>query len=420
MKLLKSKIGLIISLFLIFAGLNFSSDIVYLSELVGTVYKMQRTNADITDYKYFENITLSKSTSPQPWPIHKDYNNLPETENLKKIHAELGTVAYLIIKNDSIWHEKYYQGYKKDSYSNSFSMAKSIVIIKNDSIWHEKYYQGYKKDSYSNSFSMAKSIVSATMGKAIQNGYFESIDDKVSSYVNGYSDGLAEKLTIGDLSSMASGLDWNESYTDVFGVTARSYISSELNELIKSRAIVEEPGKSFKYYSASTQLLSMVIEEATQNKISTLVQDWFLEPLGFENNSLWQIDGKKNNTVKAYCCFNSNARDFARFGKLYKDFGKWNGVQILDSSFVAKSIKPRFKKSPEYGYGFWLGKINENDFFAMRGILGQYVIVVPERNIIVVRLGKKNLEKNNDRPKDFDVYLTEALKMFDSATFDYE
>jgi len=388
MKLLKSKIGLIISLFLIFAGLNFSSDIVYLSELVGTVYKMQRTNADITDYKYFENITLSKSTSPQPWPIHKDYNNLPETENLKKIHAELGTVAYLIIKNDSIWHEKYYQGYKKDSYSNSFSMAKSIV--------------------------------SATMGKAIQNGYFESIDDKVSSYVNGYSDGLAEKLTIGDLSSMASGLDWNESYTDVFGVTARSYISSELNELIKSRAIVEEPGKSFKYYSASTQLLSMVIEEATQNKISTLVQDWFLEPLGFENNSLWQIDGKKNNTVKAYCCFNSNARDFARFGKLYKDFGKWNGVQILDSSFVAKSIKPRFKKSPEYGYGFWLGKINENDFFAMRGILGQYVIVVPERNIIVVRLGKKNIEKNNDRPKDFDVYLTEALKMFDSATFDYE
>lgn len=388
MKLLKSKIGLIISLFLIFAGLNFSSDIVYLSELVGTVYKMQRTNADITDYKYFENITLSKSTSPQPWPIHKDYNNLPETDNLKKIHAELGTVAYLIIKNDSIWHEKYYQGYKKDSYSNSFSMAKSIV--------------------------------SATMGKAIQNGYFESIDDKVSSYVNGYSDGLAEKLTIGDLSSMASGLDWNESYTDVFGVTARSYISSELNELIKSRAIVEEPGKSFKYYSASTQLLSMVIEEATQNKISTLVQDWFLEPLGFENNSLWQIDGKKNNTVKAYCCFNSNARDFARFGKLYKDFGKWNGVQILDSSFVAKSIKPRFKKSPEYGYGFWLGKINENDFFAMRGILGQYVIVVPERNIIVVRLGKKNLEKNNDRPKDFDVYLTEALKMFDSATFDYE
>jgi len=388
MKYFKNKIGLIISLFLIFCGFNFSSEIIYLSELVVTVYKMKRTKADITDYKYFENIEISKSNSPQPWPIHKNYNIKPETQNLKKIHTELGTVAYLIIKNDSIWHEKYYKGYNQNSYSNSFSMAKSIV--------------------------------SATMGKAIGDGYFESLDDKVGVYVEGYSEGYAADLTIGDLSSMSSGLDWDESYSDIFGVTAKSYITSQLNDFIKSRSIIEEPGKSFKYYSASTQLLAMTIEKATQKKISTLVQEWFVEPLGFENNALWQIDGNTNKSIKAYCCFNSNARDFARFGKLYKDFGKWNGIQILDSSFVAKSINPRFEKSPEYGYGFWLGKINENNFFAMRGILGQYVIVVPNKNIIVVRLGEKNLEKNNDRPKDFDIYLKEALVMLESEKFDYE
>ena len=383
MKYFKNKIGLIISLFLIFCGFNFSSEIIYLSELVVTVYKMKRTKADITDYKYFENIEISKSSSPQPWPIHKNYNLVPETQNLKKTHAELGTVAYLIIKNDSIWHEKYYKDYNQNSYSNSFSMAKSIV--------------------------------SATMGKAIKDGYFKNIDDKVGFYIEGYSEGFAAELTIGDLSSMSSGLDWDESYTNIFGVTAKSYITSELNELIKSRSIIEEPGKNFKYYSASTQLLAMSIEKATENKISNLVQEWFVEPLGFENNALWQIDGAKNKSIKAYCCFNSNARDFARFGKLYKDFGKWNGVQILDSSFVVKSIKPRFEKSPEYGYGFWLGKINENNFFAMRGILGQYVIVLPEKNIMVVRLGQRNLEKNNDRPKDFDIYLKEALIMLESV-----
>ena len=315
MKYLKSKIGLIISLFLIFCGFNFSSEIIYLSELGVTVYKMKRTKADITDYKYFENIEISKSSSPQPWPIHKNYNLIQETKNLKKTHAKLGTIAYLIIKNDSIWHEKYYKNYNQNSYSNSFSMAKSIV--------------------------------SATMGKAIKDGYFKSIDDKVGFYIKGYSEGFAAKLTIGDLSSMSSGLDWDESYTNIFGVTAKSYITSELNELIKSRSIIEEPGKNFKYYSASTQLLAMSIEKATENKISNLVQDWFVEPLGFENNALWQIDGAKNKSIKAYCCFNSNARDFARFGKLYKDFGKWNGIQILDSSFVVKSIKPRFEKSPE-------------------------------------------------------------------------
>ena len=383
MKYLKSKIGLIISLFLIFCGFNFNSEIIYLSELGVTVYKMKRTKADITDYKYFENIEISKSSSPQPWPIHKNYNLIQETKNLKKTHAKLGTIAYLIIKNDSIWHEKYYKNYNQNSYSNSFSMAKSIV--------------------------------SATMGKAIKDGYFKSIDDKVGFYIKGYSEGFAAKLTIGDLSSMSSGLDWDESYTNIFGVTAKSYITSELNELIKSRSIIEEPGKNFKYYSASTQLLAMSIEKATENKISNLVQDWFVEPLGFENNALWQIDGAKNKSIKAYCCFNSNARDFARFGKLYKDFGKWNGIQILDSSFVVKSIKPRFEKSPEYGYGFWLGKINENNFFAMRGILGQYVIILPEKNIIIVRLGQRNLEKNNDRPKDFDIYLKEALIMLESV-----
>ena len=385
MKLIKRRFGLILTLCLIFFSFHFSSDIIYLSELIGTVYKMQRTEADITDYKYFKNIEISKSTSPQPWPVHNNYNNISETKNLKNIHNELGTVAYLIIKNDSIWHEKYYKGYNKNSYSNSFSMAKSIV--------------------------------SATMGKAIKDGYFESINDKVGSYIKGYSKGFSSKLTIGDLSSMSSGLDWNESYTNILGVTAKSYITSELNELIKSRAIIEEPGKSFKYYSASTQLLAMSIEKATQNKISDLVQDWFVEPLGFENNALWQIDGNKNESIKAYCCFNSNARDFARFGKLYKDFGKWNGTQILDSSFVAKSIKPRFEKSPEYGYGFWLGEVNKNKFFAMRGILGQYVIVVPKKNIIIVRLGEKNLEKDNNRPKDFDVYLKEALIMLESEKF---
>ncbi|MDC3246356.1 beta-lactamase family protein [Flavobacteriaceae bacterium] len=383
MKIFKSKIALIIALILIFGGFIFSSEIVYFSELIGTVYKIQRTEADITDYKYFDNIEITKSSNPQKWPIHKNYNKVPETEKLKNLHEEFGTVAFLIIKNDSIWHEKYFSNYNKNSHSNSFSMAKSIV--------------------------------SATMGKAIEKGFFKSMNDKVGDYINGYNNGLASDLTIGDLASMSSGMDWNESYTNIFGVTARSYITSELNELIKSRKIIEPSGKSFKYYSSNTQLLSMTIEKATGRKISDLVKEWFTDPLGFENNVFWQIDGKKNNSVKAYCCFNSNARDFARFGKLYKDFGKWKGNQILDSTFVLKSIKPRFKESSEYGYGFWLGEINKDIFFAMRGILGQYVIVIPEKNIIIVRLGERNNEKDNNRPKDFDVYFKESLKMLENS-----
>ena len=378
---MKKKIGITFGGIIILLAFIIITDDLYLVDLVKTISKTHRIKADITDYKFFNNIDVPKSENPQPWPIHKSFNNIQPTEKLKSINEELGTVAFLIIKNDSIWYEKYNDDYGPKSYSNSFSMAKSII--------------------------------SAVMGRAINEGYFSGLDDKVGNYISEYKKGLASNLTIGDLSSMSSGMQWDESYSDIFGVTARSYVSSELNTLIKSRPIIESPGKEFKYLSGNTQLLAMTIEKATNRKISDLVYRWFWNPMGAENNALWQIDSKKNNTTKAYCCFNSNARDFARFGKLYKDSGNWKGHKILDSSFVTQSIKPRFSKSPEYGYGFWLGEFNNNSFFAMRGILGQYVIVFPEKNIILVRLGKKNLEKFNNRPKDFDIYIEEAFKMLD-------
>jgi CubicO group peptidase (beta-lactamase class C family) len=375
MKRLKSKIGLVLALFLIFGGFNFSSDIIYLSELVSAIYKIQRTDADITDYKFFDNIEIPKSKNPQAWPIHKNYNKANSTDKLISKNTSLGTIAFLIIKNDSIWHEKYYEGYDKNSFSNSFSMSKSIV--------------------------------SATMGRAIDEGFFNNINDKVGFYIPEYNEGFASELTIGDLSSMSSGMKWNESYTNIFGVTARAYVGSNLNKLIKSRPIIKKPGESFEYLSSDTQLLAMTIEKATKRKLSDLVYDWFWNPMGAENNALWQVDNIKTNTEKAYCCFNSNARDFARFGKLYKDNGLWNSKRLLDSAFVKKSLTARFLSSPQYGYGFWLGNFQEKNYFAMRGHLGQYVIVFPKENILIVRLGR--MEENTQEK----TYIEEAFKMLD-------
>ena len=381
---MKKKIFTVILLIFIALSFRFSSDLYYLTELASTIYKIKRTEADITDYKYFNNIEIPKSTNPQPWPFHKNFNNVSETKDLDALHTKYGTVAFLIIKNDSIWHEKYFDGYSEDSFSNSFSMSKSIV--------------------------------SAVMGKAIQDGYFESLEDKVGNYFDEYKDGFASKLTIGDLSSMSSGMKWTENYTNIFGVTARAYVGSGLNELILSRPIIKEPGKGFEYLSSDTQLLSMTIEKATKRKISDLVFDWFWDPIGAENNALWQVDNAKTNNEKAYCCFNSNARDFAKIGKLYKDNGFWNGVSILNENFIKKSLMNRFESSPEYGYGFWLGFFEEKKFFSMRGHLGQYVIVFPKENIIIVRLGKTHDKKteNEKFSKDFYKYIEETFAMINS------
>ena len=119
--------------------------------------------------------------------------------------------------------------------------------------------------------------------------------------------------------------------------------------------------------------------------------------------------------AKAYCCIASNAKDFARFGKLYKDYGKWEGKQIIDSSFTVKSTNPRFKTSPEYGYGWWLNKINDKSFFMMEGHLGQCVIVEREDNLILVRLGKhKEFFGENPYNGDITTYIKQAYKMLEN------
>ncbi len=359
----------------------FRSEVVYFYELISTIVKIQRTEADITDYKYFSNIEIPKSQNPQPWSIHEKYNQTPTTKALDSLHDNYGTVAFLIINKDSIWHEKYYRGYNESSYSNSFSMSKSMVT--------------------------------AVMGKAIEKGFFNSMDDKVGDFVDNYDKGFASDLTIGDLSSMSSGMKWTENYTNIFGVTARAYVGSNLNELILSRPIIKQPGVEFEYLSSDTQLLSITIEKATGKKVSELLYDWFWDPMGAENGALWQVDNVKTNNEKAYCCFNSNARDFARFGKLFKNEGKWGDLKLLDSKFVSKVLKPRFKNSPEYGYGFWLGEYNQKKFFSMRGHLGQYVIVFPKENIIIVRLGEMHDKKSENEKftDDFYHYISESFKM---------
>jgi CubicO group peptidase (beta-lactamase class C family) len=177
----------------------------------------------------------------------------------------------------------------------------------------------------------------------------------------------------------------------------------------------KEPGKAFKYASGDTQMLAMVIEEATGKKLYNYLEESFWKPLGSENDVLWQVDSEDHDLVKAYCCIAGNAKDFARFGKLYKDHGKWNGQQILDSSFAAKSITPRFSESPEYGYGWWLKDVNGKNFKMMRGHLGQYVIVQPEDNIIIVRLGHQKSPDSDigQFTKDITLYIEEAYKMLD-------
>lgn len=375
-KFLKWFVGICV----LIVALAYLFNVDYLFTAVRTVYFNGHKTAFLDDYHYFPTREIKKGVG-QPWPMAKDYNSVMPSIELEQTHKDLKSIAFMIIKNDSIWYESYYDNYGVGSKSNSFSMAKSIV--------------------------------SAALGKALQRGEIKSLDDKVITYLPELKGQYKDDLTVGDLSAMCSGLSWDEHYYSPFSIVTRAYFDDNLRGVIMGLEVKDKPGQEFIYKSGDTQMLTMVLEKATGQYLSNYVSEYFWKPMGAENDALWQIDKKGTGIEKAYCCFTSDARDMARFGKLYKDYGKWNGQQIIDSAFVAKSVHPRFKDSPEYGYGWWLKNYKGQDFFYMRGHLGQFVIVSPKDNVIIVRLGHiKGVQTEEDpHSNDLYTYIDESYKM---------
>ena len=366
--------------FLLFASLIlYVAGYGYIFKAFNTTYLTGHTTAFIDDHTYFENRVIKNSDSIQEWPLAGGYNNIAATKTLDSLNQKLETAAFLIIKNDSILFEKYYNGYDSLSRTNSFSMAKSIVTI--------------------------------LMFKAIQDGYLENINQPVADFFPQFD----PRLSIGDLSSMASGLNWNENYYNPFASTARAYFGEDIREQVLDLKVIEKPGEEFKYLSGNTELLGMVIEKATGQNLSEYLSESFWKPMGMNDDALWQIDSRESGMEKAYCCISSNARNFGKIGKLLINNGKWNGEQLLDSAFIETASEPRFSETPYYGYGFWLTDYRDKDIYYMRGILGQYVIVIPEDDLVIVRLGRKLIRKKDDKHyQDFYMYIDQTYKMLNN------
>ncbi|WP_103864914.1 serine hydrolase [Aquimarina sp. I32.4] len=385
-RILKLFVKGLLALILLCIALLYIFDYDYILKGIRVVYMTGHTTAYIDDYSYFDNHTIEKGDTAIPWALHHDYNKTKATDRLSVTNEQLGTVAFMIIKNDSIWYEKYAEGYSKDSKTNSFSMAKSIVT--------------------------------AMLGKAIMDGYIKSLDQPLSDFFPEFSQGLAAKTTVGDLSSMSSGLDWIEHYTNPFSITARAYYDPNIRNVMLGLNIVNEPGQEYEYLSGNTQLLGMVVEKATGKTLSAYLSESFWKPMGMEHEALWQLDSEDSGMEKAYCCIASNARDFARFGTLFKNKGVFAGKRILPEEFVEIATRPKFENGSMYGYGLWLSNHMNKRIFAMRGILGQYVICIPEDNLVIVRLGhnRGKFPLGKSFTEDFYIYIEEAYKMIEDAS----
>ena len=288
----------------------------------------------------------------------------------------------------------------------------SFIVIKDDTILYEGYFNGYSRDSIVTSFSMAKSFTSALVGIAIDEGSIGSVNDPVITYLPELRGRGLDALTIRHLLTMSSGIryvhdDAVSPLRDLTQFTDDGMSYSYPN--LRSQALQLQPddapvGSYFNYNNYYPQLLGMILERTTHWPPAEYLQEKIWKPLGMEYPASWSLDSEASGFELMTAGINGRAIDFAKFGRLLLNNGAWNGTQIVPAAWVAESTAPdpndqrpwRSERSenvwPErngyYKY-LWWGKRNPDGSYTYEahGKRGQRIVVSPSTGVVVVRFG---------------------------------
>lgn len=334
-------------------------------------YFLRYNIPNVTDTKIFPSDTVHKADEPFTF-CQTENRELPPAffwANGKKVSAQ--TTAEQFLEENS---------------------TTALLIIRNDTILYEKYFDGYYRGHTSQVFSITKSVTSMLTGIAIAEGYFKSADQPVSDFLSGFSQGKKGKLTLNHLLQMTAG--YPSDYRS-WGKLANLYYTSEQAKFVRRLKQRSEPGEEFSYSSAATQILGMCLEKATGRRFADYLEEKLWKPLGMEYDAHVALD-KRGGDAKMYAGLAASAVDLAKLGRLYLNNGNWNGRQLVPQEWVLASrcADTTNGRSRRYAYGWWLDTYPrlvgycDNDFFA-GGFKGQVMYVNPNDNTIIVRLGKR-------------------------------
>ena len=372
------------------------------------VYRLIMQNVpDVYDYQLYENRTVQGSDSafqfyeaPQEAFVESLFNDRVEQSGFNNFNE---------------WAEK--------------SQTTALIFIRKDTILYEKYFNGFQRDSYFHSQSMAKSFISFLIGAAIDDGFISDIDDLMTKYIPELQkrDARFEKITIRHLLEMRSGLAYNTDFIPGTYIHAPwhdeavGYYHPNVRKLLlKKVKVAGEPGGTFQYCNYNTSYLGLIIERATHKTVSEYLEET-LWSKAMEYDALFSVDSKKSGFEYMPSRLIARAIDYARFGRLFLYEGNWNGDQIISKEWALESTRedkniPREIYPDWFGDGCkrvyykyqWWGHTNcDSTFqFAASGNLGQNIYVLPDQEIIIVHCGN-SLEYYGD----FDLWhIAEQLK----------
>jgi CubicO group peptidase (beta-lactamase class C family) len=364
---------LIVNLFILLSGRY------YMYSGIAKTYLKGETGPGIYDLDLFPKTTIKSSNQNFKWANHPKKNAYKFSQKQDSYHQEWGTTAFLVIKNDSLLFEKYWGDHNEKTVSNSFSAAKTIISL--------------------------------LIGIALDEGHIKSLDEPVGNYIPEFNNMGRNVITIRHLLLMASGLDWEES-----GSNPISEAADDLYGLVTRQLVVEKPGVRFNYQSGNSQILGILLSNATKMPLSKYMEEKLWKPIGASSQAYWSMDDD-NGIEKSFCCFYATAKDYALLGRLLLNKGKWNEKQLISKNYMEELVKTPELKTDEgtpnqrYGLHTWVYYNQGNPVHYFRGFRGQYVLTIHKDNLIIVRLGMKReqnyaipVEKKNDKK-----YLDENL-----------
>lgn len=330
--------------------------------------------------------------------LSENFRNLDKRFSSVKVAS--GETVFLLEKNLRDLPDEYRYLNEKRSVNEFIEKTGTtgLLVAKGDKILYEEYFNGYLDTDRMITWSVSKSVISALVGIAIEEGYIFSVHDLVIEYVPSLSASGYDGVSIKDVLQMSSGIGFNEDYadrnSDVNQMGSRSLgFGGSLEDLLISLEREKEPGTFNQYVSSDTQVLGMVLREATGVDIAKYTQEKLWKPAGMEFDAYWLTDS--TGVESAFGGFNASLRDLARFGMLYLNDGFLMGQQIIPKQWIEDSIRtnashlipgdnPYSDWVLGYGYQWWIPEGEINDFLAM-GIYGQAIYINLDHNIVIVK-----------------------------------
>ena len=280
----------------------------------------------------------------------------------------------------------------------------AFIVIRDNQVLYEDYFNGYGRDSLCTAWSVSKSVTSALVGIAISEGYIKSLDDPVTNYLPELKDQGFSAVTIRNLLTMGSGIQYRIGFFPWDEFVLAGYYPSLRQLLLSDLKIIEPPAQSFHYNNFNVELLGLILERTTHRPPSQYLQEKIWEPIGMEYPATWSIDSDRDDFELTPILLNARAIDLAKFGRLYLNDGNWDGKQIVPENWVAESTvrdpndhRPwetfsRWQDNGGYYKYLWWGISRGKSDYSYMGIgtYGQFIFVSPKTKVVIVRTADKD------------------------------